>query len=185
MSDGAVKTDHAKEAPGTKTPSPRRKAATLTAMLLVLEAVLVVGAFSMFTSPRTTEAMSTMEDVSQVTGSEFSEVLVFDGRLYNDRLGTAFEYRVKVAVKVHALDSDWVEDKAARFSHELHMELDTIWRGADPRHLREVDKCTLAGRIHRMLERWLTQSGEQSAGNTTDVIQEVVLVPSPGIRINR
>ena len=165
--------------------SGRRKAAVLTATLLVLEAVMVVGAFSMFTSPKTSEAMPIMAMDSGFNASEFSEVLIFDGRLYNDRLGTAFEYRVKVAVKVHALDSDWVEDKAVRFGHELHMELDTIWRSADPRHLREVDKATLSSRVQRMLERWLTKGGEQSAGGEEEVIQEVVLVPSPGIRINR
>ena len=185
MSDGVVKTEQTEASRDSKKSSGRRKAATLTEMLLVLEAVLVVGAFSMFTSPKTTEAVSMLDVESVSLGSEFSEVLVFDGRLYNDRLGTAFEYRVKVAVKVHAMDTDWVEDKAARFSHELHMELDTIWRGADPRHLREVDKCTLAGRIHKMLERWLTQSGEASLSDASEVIQEVVLVPSPGIRINR
>lgn len=173
-----------KDAPSTKI-SGKRKAAILTAMLLVLEAVLVVGAFSMFTSPKQSGAMSTeiSEEISFVSAS--TEVLVFDGRLYNDRLGTAFEYRVKVAVKVDEKDSDWVEDKAARFSHELHMELDTIWRGADPRHLREVDKKTLTNRIQRMLEQWLGQSGNTSATGTDEIIQEVVLVPSPGIRINR
>lgn len=173
------------DAANSEKPSGRSKAAVLTVMLLVFEAVLVVGAFSMFSGPKESGAMPTMILEGDPLDSAFSEVLVFDGRLYNDRLGTAFEYRVKVAVKVRVEDSNWVEDKAARFSHELHMELDTIWRGADPRHLREVDKGTLTNRIERMLERWLSQSSENSTSGAEEIIQEVVLVPSPGIRINR
>ena len=163
----------------------RRKIAMFTGLLLVLEAVVVVGAFSMFTSPRTTEAMSMISDDIDVVEAVYSEVLVFDDRLYNDRLGTAFEYRVKVAVKVLEENTVWVEDKAARFSNELHMELDTIWRSADPRHLREVDKRTLTTKIHRMLDQWLIKSPSEGSMSGESVVSEVVLVPSPGIRINR
>ncbi len=163
----------------------RRKIAMFTGLLLVLEAVVVVGAFSMFTSPRTSEAVSMISEVSNVVEPVYSEVLVFDDRLYNDRLGTAFEYRVKVAVKVLEENTVWVENKAARFSNELHMELDTIWRSADPRHLREVDKRTLTSKIHRMLDQWLIKSPQEDSLGSQSVVSEVVLVPSPGIRINR
>ena len=132
-----------------------------------------------------TAELSTEAELAMVAEPELSEVLVFDGRLYNDRLGTAFEYRVKVAVKVLDNNKSWVEEKASRFQNELNMELDTIWRSADPRHLREVDKRTLSGRIHRMLEQWLEapENGDQE-GNE-QVVKDVVVVPSPGIRINR
>jgi len=162
----------------------RRKIAMFTGLLLVLEAVVVIGAFSMFTSPRTSEAMSIISEDVEVE-PVYSEVLVFDDRLYNDRLGTAFEYRVKVAVKVLEENTVWVEDKAARFSNELHMELGTIWRSADPRHLREVDKRTLTTKIHRMLDQWLVKSPSEGVMSSESVVSEVVLVPSPGIRINR
>ena len=163
----------------------RKKAAMLTVMLLVFEAVIVVGAFSMFSGPKTVDAEPLEADLAMVAEPELSEVLVFDGRLYNDRLGTAFEYRVKVAVKVLDNNKSWVEEKASRFQNELNMELDTIWRSADPRHLREVDKRTLSGRIHRMLEQWLEAPENGDEEGNEQVVKDVVVVPSPGIRINR
>ena len=163
----------------------RKKTAMFTMLLLALEAVVVVGAFSMFSGPKNVDAQPLEAEINETTEPTFSEVLVFDGRLYNDRLGTAFEYRVKVAVKVRDEDTIWVEEKAVRFQNELHMELDTIWRSADPRHLREVDKRTLSGRIRRMLEQWLEPSDVDPDQPRETVVKDVVLVPSPGIRINR
>jgi hypothetical protein len=55
----------------------RRKIAMFTGLVLVLEAVVVVGAFSMFTSPRTSEAVSMISEVSNVVEPVYSEVLVF------------------------------------------------------------------------------------------------------------
>ncbi|MCH2162105.1 MAG: hypothetical protein MK085_09560 [Phycisphaerales bacterium] len=163
----------------------KKKAAMFTMLLLVFEAVVVVGAFSMFSGPRNVDAQP-LEPGLETTGEPaFSEVLVFDGRLYNDRLGTAFEYRVKVAVKVRDEDTVWVEEKSVRFQNELHMELDTIWRSADPRHLREVDKRTLSGRIRRMLEQWLERPDFDAEEGQEAVVKDVVVIPSPGIRINR
>lgn len=168
------------------TTTSRRKIVTLAAMMLVLEAVVVVGAFSFFTGPKQLEASLT-DVVLDATplAPMYAEVLVFDDRLYNDRLGQAFEYRVKIAVKVLETDRAWVAALASRFGHELHMELDTIWRSADPRHLREVDKRTLTGRVGRMLEQWVVSERTYASDDGTPVIHDVIVVPSPGIRINR
>ena len=167
-------------------PAPWRKFLTLAAMMLIFEAIIVVGAFSFFSGPKQVEAMSTnvFHDVAEAP-QVFTEVLVFDDRLYNDRLGQAFEYRVKIAVKVLEEDRDWVTELASRFGHELHMELDTIWRSADPRHLREVDKRTLTSRVSRMLEQWVSSERLVITADDSKVIHDVMVVPSPGIRINR
>lgn len=166
-------------------PASRRKAAMLAVLLLVFEAAIVVGAFSFFNGPQASEATPTPFLIEPEPVQTFAEVLVFDDRLYNDRLGTAFEYRVKIAVKVLEEDRDWVAEMAGRFAHELHMELDTIWRSADPRHLREVDKRTLTNRVRRMLEQWVNREQTPASGSEASVIHDVVVVPSPGIRINR
>ena len=166
--------------------APWRKFITLAAMMLIFEAIIVVGAFSFFAGPKQVEATSTNGFLDAANEPQvFTEVLVFDDRLYNDRLGQAFEYRVKIAVKVLEEDREWVAELAARFGHELHMELDTIWRSADPRHLREVDKRTLTSRVSRMLEQWVSSERLITTADDTKVIHEVIVVPSPGIRINR
>ena len=189
MAERTMTTRNESNGAGVASPGPttsRRKFVTLTAMMLILEAVVVVGAFSFFTGPTSLEATST--DVildADPAAPSYAEVLVFDDRLYNDRLGQAFEYRVKIAVKVLDTDRNWVGALVNRFGHELHMELDTIWRSADPRHLREVDKRTLTGRVGRMLEQWVVSERTHAPDDGTPVIHDVIVVPSPGIRINR
>jgi hypothetical protein len=130
------------------------KAAMMTAFLLVAEAVVIGGAFMMFSKPADTEAVGLSHELEETEPeATLEEVVMFDGYLGNEATGVAFRYPTRVFLKVDARDRIWIEAEAARSAGTIHARLSEIWRSAGRRELDSADLATLEARVQRAFEQ--------------------------------
>jgi len=147
--------------------------------MLLVEAVLILGAVMMFGQPETVQASDVM--TAQADEEEkIVEVLVLDDRLPNSRQGINYVYDTEIWVHVKQKNQKDVSDELNRFRNEIKAEIMAIWRTAEPRHLQEPRMENLTRKVHALLDR---RFGDDPDGESP-VIQKTVIVSGPGFRID-
>lgn len=150
------------------------KVAALTTALLVGEAAAIVGLFAFVGRPATTHAEAPVAEA----GAEVEEIPLFEGRLSNDRSGTAFCYDTEIYVQARKSEAERIRRDIERTRHELRAEIAAIWRSAEPAHFQEARFETLTAQLEAMLRDRFNRAGRQG-------VEKVVVVAGAGIRLGR
>jgi hypothetical protein len=182
MADKAEKKEEAKpaEAEAPKKGGGGLKFAIITAVLLVLEGVVLGGLFMMMNKPKAAEATEPTVHVDPEE-EKVVEVLVLNERLANDRSGLTFVYPTEIYVQVKKKDEEWVTEEIERFKNEIRADIAALWRTSEPHHLQEPRMESMTRRVETLLrERFDKKDGE-----TEPILQKCVIVSGTGIRVNR
>ncbi|MFO0894284.1 MAG: hypothetical protein U0574_04930 [Phycisphaerales bacterium] len=150
------------------------KVAVITTALLVGEASAIVGLFAFVGRPTASHA----ETPAAAPADDAEELLLFEGRLSNDRAGTAFVYDTEVYVQVRKADAERIRKEIDRTRHETRAEVAAIWRTAEPGHFQEPRFETLTARLEAMLRERFDKGGRSS-------IVKAVVVSGAGLRLGR
>ena len=130
--------------------------------IMVAEGGLIFAAMRMFgASPATTAAgevdgdaaeASSLDDEGTPVG-ELAEVLLADTDAFNNRSGRLYMYHIQVTGLVKVANRDRLEQLAAERGATIRDRINTVIRGADPKHLNEPGLETLRRQIQFELNK--------------------------------
>ncbi len=147
--------------------------------ILVLEAVLIIGAMMFLGGPAQVEAAEVAAVLTTPQEERIVEILVLDAKLPNNKSGATYLYDVEIYVQVKKRYADKVNDEFEQFRNEIKSEITAIWRTAQVRHFQEPRLESLTRRVQRML------SDRFGVDRRRDepIISKCVIVMGMGFRI--
>lgn len=156
-----------------------KKTIGIVAAVLVLEAVLVVGAVMYFVGPSSVEATH-MPDGDIADDDRIVETLILDAKLPNNRTGVTYLYDTEVYVQTKQKHTERVSRELEQFQNEIRAELTAIWRTAEPYHFQEPRLENLTRKVCAML------NGRFGNDPNTEepIITQCVIVMGTGFRID-
>ncbi len=164
----------------TSTGSKKKVIIGVGAMLLV-EAVLIVGAMMLLGGDPEVAVATTMLDPLVAEGDKIVEVLVLDARLPNSKSGVPYLYSTEIYVQVKNKHVASVQNKVQQFYNEIKAETGAVWRTSEPHHFQEPMLETLTRKMYAMLSHRFgvdSESGEP-------IIVKCVIVMGTGFRVGR
>ena len=123
----------------------------LVAGVLLVEAAAFVGFMTLAGGPDTAKAGSAMDVVPANPDEAVLETLVLDSRLQNNRSGVTYVCDTEIWVQVRGRHLKSVELEIARLHNEIRAEINSTWKGCEPRHLREPGLETVTRKIYALL----------------------------------
>ncbi len=158
--------------------SPRRLVIVVGG-ILVLEAVLIIGAMMFLGGPAEVEAAEVAAVLTTPEEERIVEILVLDAKLPNNKSGVTYLYDLEIYVQVKKRYADKVSDEFQQFRNEIKSEITAIWRTAQVRHFQEPRLESLTRRVQRML------SDRFGVDRRRDepIISKCVIVMGMGFRI--
>ena len=121
------------------------------AAVLLIEAAVIVALFMFSGGPSEVKAEPGVADeVAQ--GEEPAEVLVLSGKFQNNKSGRSFMYDTEVYVVVKQRNLEEMETKKEQMQASITKDITTIFRRAEPSHLREQELATLTRQVSAALE---------------------------------
>ena len=154
------------------------KTMSMAAVVLILEAALIVGAFMFFAGPDEVAAEDELT-ATPIEGERIAEIMLIDEQLTNDRLGSVYVYPVEIYVHVPEGDQDWFRDLVGQFHNEIRAEVTALWRSADPVALQDPRMEMITVQVETLLRNRF--EGEASPENPR--IRKVVIVCGTGFRV--
>lgn len=167
------------EAPAPPRKSPLKLIVAVGAMLAV-EAAVIIGAMKMLGGPTPVQAATTAEPVIDDEAERIEEIMVFDGRLFNNRSGVSFLYDTEIFIQVRHKNAGTVQAELEQFSNEIRAELGAIWRNSEPHHFQEPNLENL----NRKVTALLNDRYGKSEGADEPVVLKTVIVMSTGFRLD-
>lgn len=163
----AEQNDNAKQKTGGKK-LPLKTILVLVAVLLV-EGLAVSALFWFAGKPADVRADgSAMEQAA--LREEPVEVLVVEDRFQNTRTGRTYLYSTEVYIVLANKHQDRVTADLESMKAQVHSDIATIFRRAEPAHLLEPELATLRRQIRATLDKHL---GFDEEGNP--IVQEVLI----------
>ncbi len=160
----------------------RKKVIIGVGAMLLLEAVLIVGAMMMIGGdPDVAKADDAQLDPLIAQGDRIVEVLVLDAKLPNAKSGVPYLYATEIYVQVKNKHVASVQEKVEQFYNEIKAEIGAVWRTSEPRHFQEPRLETLTRKMYAMLGHRFgadSESGEP-------IIAKCVIVMGTGFRVDR
>lgn len=150
-------------------------------IVLVLEAVAIVGAFKFFGGGAST--VSALDDpaVSVDTENEkIVETLVLEAKLPNNKSGVSYIYPTEIYLQVKQRHLERVKAEIEQFQNEIKADITAIWRTADPQHFQEPRLENLTRKVYALLDDRFGQDRERSE----PIVVKVVIVMGAGFRID-
>ena len=139
------------------------------AAVLLLEAAVIVGLFMFSGGPSEVQAEPGVADLV-AQGEEPAEVLILSGKFQNTKSGRSYMYDTEIYVVVKQKHLEYMEEKKEQMQASITRDITTIFRRAEPTHLREQDLATLTRQVKAALEeRW----GQDE--NDEPYVQEVLI----------
>jgi hypothetical protein len=161
-----------------KSPS-RFKLIAIVSAVLVIEAVVIMGAMMVIAGPATVDA-SAVPTKDDVAGDDrIIETKVLHAKLPNARTGVTYLYDTEIYVQTKQRHVPLVQRELDQFHNEIRAEINAIWRTAEPHHFQEPNLENLTRRIHAMLAQ---RFGSEDDGQP--IIRRCVLVMATGFRID-
>lgn len=151
---------------------------SMAAVVLTLEAALIVGAFMFFAGPDEVAAEDELVATPAVA-ERIAEISLIDEQLTNDRLGSVYVYPVEIFVHVPEGDRAWFEDLVGQFHNEIRAEVTALWRSADPVALQDPRMDAVTNRVETLLRTRF--EGEASPEHPR--IRKAVIVCGTGFRV--
>jgi flagellar basal body-associated protein FliL len=156
------------------------KTIIMVAGVLVVEAVVIVGAMMMLGGPTTVEATDQVGQIQMAEEEKLVEIQVLDAKLANNKTGITYLYDTEVYVQVKKMHSDRVSGELEQFRNQIRAEITTIWRTSDPHHFQEPKLENLT----RKIEALLTERFGTDADSGEAIIARCVIVMGTGLRID-
>jgi hypothetical protein len=151
-----------KKAPETKpadAPAAPKKRFPLKMLLalggvLLLEVVTVVVVFALAGGPKTVSADQSHTGAAALAedGNKETEELVIQDRFANSRRGDVYLYDTEVYVVVRKRHQEKVKEQLKGMSAQIHADIATIFRRADPSFMHEDELQILSRQIKAALD---------------------------------
>jgi len=139
-----------------ETDAPKKKLPIKTIIVvfaaLLIEAGAIVGIFMFATGPSPVQADG-MSDEAALTGEQPTEVLVVSDKFQNTRTGRAYLYDTEVWIVVKSKFEEEIEQRKEGMQAAIKSDVTTIFRRAEPAHLRESELATLTRQIQAALDK--------------------------------
>jgi len=123
--------------------------------ILLLEVVTVFIAFSMGGAPSPVSAEHKAAEALVDDGNSEAEELVVEDRFANSRRGDIYLYDTEVFVVVRKKHQEKIKAQLKTTSAQIHADLATIFRRADPSYMHEDELQTLTRQIKAALDQRL------------------------------
>ncbi|MEM8739353.1 MAG: hypothetical protein AAGG38_12900 [Planctomycetota bacterium] len=121
------------------------------AAVLLVEAVIIVALFMLSGGPTEVKAEPGVES-ELALGEAPAEILVIAGKFQNTKSGRSFMYDTEIYVVVKQKHFDTVTEKKDAMQASITKDITTIFRRAEPSHLREQELSTLTRQVASALE---------------------------------
>ncbi len=159
--------------------SPLRLVIVVTG-ILVLEAVVIIGAMSMLGGPPEVEAAEVPAILEAPEDEQIVEIMVLDAKLPNNKSGVTYLYDTEIYVQVKKRYADQVAEELQQFRNEIKSEITAIWRTAEMRHFQEARMESLTRRIQTLLSDRFGVDRQRDE----PIISKCVIVMGMGFRID-
>lgn len=160
---------------------PRGKKTVIAiAVLLAIEAVVIVGAMRMLGGPKEVSAEEVAHDAKLTEDDKIVEALVLNAQLPNNKSGVTYLYPAEVYVQVKKRHADKVKAEIEQFQNEIKADVTAIWRTAEPQHFQEPKLENLTRKVYALLNDRFGVDKEKNE----PVVSKVVIVMSTGFRID-
>ncbi|MEO1237481.1 MAG: hypothetical protein AAFX76_11900 [Planctomycetota bacterium] len=137
--------------------------------VLLIEAAVIVALFMFSGGASEVKAEPGTADLL-AAGEEPAEVLVIAGKFQNTKSGRSFMYDTEIYVVVKQKNFDFVSERKESMHASITKDVTTIFRRAEPSHLREQELSTLTRQVAAALE---SRFGEDESGEP--YIQQVLI----------
>ncbi|MEM7626415.1 MAG: hypothetical protein AAF333_12535 [Planctomycetota bacterium] len=121
------------------------------AAVLFIEAAVIVALFMFSGGPSEVKAEPGVAD-EIAAGEEPAEILVLAGKFQNTKSGRSFMYDTEIYVVVKQKNLEDMELKKEQMQASITRDITTIFRRAEPSHLREQELATLTRQITSALQ---------------------------------
>lgn len=148
--------------------------------ILVIEAVVIIGAMLLLGGPPQVQAAVPPATLEAPADEKIVEVLVFSGKLPNNKSGVTYLYSTEIYAQVKTRYADRVNDELGQFRNEIKSEITAIWRTSDPRHFQEPKLQTLTRKIQSMLDERFGVDLRRDE----PIISKCVIVMGTGFRVD-
>ena len=164
---------------------PKKKKSPLQKILvvggiLVVEAVVIIGAMRTLGGPPEVGAADPPATLEAPADEKIVEVLVFNGKLPNNKSGVTYLYQTEIYAQVKQRYADPVNEELEQFRNEIKSEITAIWRTSDPRHFQEPKVETLTRKIQAMLDERFGVDLRRDE----PIISKCVIVLGTGFRVD-
>ena len=159
--------------------SSKKKTVIRMAIILVIEAVVIVGVFFIFGGPPEVSAMGP-DGIEAAEDEMIVEMLVLDDRLPNNKSGVTYIYDSSIYVQVKKKYERRVKSELDQFENEIRSKIYAVWKTSEPQAFQEPMLETLTRKIDAMFnERF---GSDQETGER--IITKCVIVMGTGMRID-
>lgn len=148
--------------------------------ILVLEAVVIIGAMMLLGGPADVQATEVPATLAAPDDERIVEIMVLDAKLPNNKSGMTYLYDTEIYVQVKKRYADQVTDELDQFRNEIKSEIAAIWRTAEPRHFQEPRLETLTRRVQTLLSDRFGVDHQRDE----PIISKCVIVMGMGFRID-
>jgi hypothetical protein len=151
--------DEKNESDAAKTEGTKKKFPLKTLMMLggvlLLEIITVLVAFTMAGGPAPVAADHTGANLLVDDGNKEAEELVIEERFANSRRGDVYLYDSEIYVVIRKKHQDKVKADLKSMSAQIHSDILTIFRRADPTFMHEDELQTLSRQIKAAMDNRL------------------------------
>ena len=148
--------------------------------ILVVEAVVIIGAMMILGGPPNVEAAEVPAVMTAPEDERIVEILVSDSKLPNNKSGMTYLYDTEIYVQVKKRYSEQVAEELQQFRNEIKSEIAAIWRTAEMRHFQEPRLESMTRRIQTMLSDRFGIDHQRDE----PIISKCVIVMGMGFRID-
>lgn len=147
--------------------------------VLLLEVVTVMVAFSMAGGPKPVSADHADAHKMVDDSNNEAEELVIEDRFANSRRGDVYLYDTQIFVVVRKKHQEKVKSDLKTMAAQVHTDILTIFRRADPSFMHEDELQTLSRQIKSALDSRLGRDGEGQP-----IVQRVLITRCTEYRVD-
>ena len=160
----------------------KKKTVLFVAVMLVVEAVVLIGAFMVIGSKEPDVARAGIEELSpeELERERIVEIEVIDEKLPNAKRGVTYLYDTRIFVQVRNKHAERMNMELAQFSNEIKAEIAGIWRTSNPEVFSEPKLENLTRKLEVLFQERLGTAPDTGE----PIVEKVVIVLGPGFRID-
>jgi hypothetical protein len=167
--------------PAAATKPKGKKTAVLVLAILLVEAVVIVGAMKFLGGHAApTSAVEMPAPSAESEDDKIVETLVLNAKMPNNKSGVTYIYATEIYVQVKQRHLERVKSEIEQFQNELKADITAIWRTAEPQHFQEPKLDTLTRKVYALLN---DRFGEDKV-HKEPIVSKVVIVMSTGFRVD-
>jgi hypothetical protein len=158
-----------------------KKTILLVAVMLALEAAVIVGAMMFLGGgPKEVSAVQLAHGDESDAGDKIVETQVLDGKLPNNKSGVSYIYATEIYVQTRERHAEKVAEQIEQFKNEIKADITAIWRSAEPQSFQEPKLENLTRKVQALLNDRFGMDKERNE----PIVHKVVIVMSTGFRID-